>query len=134
MDDTANKSAASAASPDYVKFQTVIKSAASAASPHRGRASGRLDHGDLFAIFGPASGPKIFKISDSAYFIAMRVQSSQCLTLQYPKVVPVTLENLFPGEPQELKIEPLPENACFTVLNAPRTIGSKPFRLQVSSL
>merc|ERR1719453_1584891 len=47
------------------------------------------------------------------------------------QVVPVTLENLFPGEPQELKIEPLPENACFTVLNAPRTIGSKPFRLQV---
>ena len=29
----ANKSAASAASPDYVKFQAVIKSAASAASP-----------------------------------------------------------------------------------------------------
>ena len=28
-----NKSAASAASPDYVKFQAVIKSAASAASP-----------------------------------------------------------------------------------------------------
>ena len=29
---SANKSAASAASPDYVKFQAVIKSAASAAS------------------------------------------------------------------------------------------------------
>ena len=39
-----NKSAASAASPDYVKFQAVIKSAASAASPRGGRASGRLDH------------------------------------------------------------------------------------------
>ena len=37
-----NKSAASAASPDYVQFQAVIKSAASTASPQRGRASGRL--------------------------------------------------------------------------------------------
>jgi hypothetical protein len=47
------------------------------------------------------------------------------------QVVAVTLQNLFPGEPQELNIEPLPENACFTVLNAPRTIGSKPFKLMV---
>ena len=39
------KSAASAASPDYVIFQAVIKSAASAASLCGGRASGRLDHG-----------------------------------------------------------------------------------------
>ena len=39
-----NKSAASAASLDYVKFQAVIKSAASAASLRGGRASGRLDH------------------------------------------------------------------------------------------
>ena len=39
-----NKSAASAASLDYVEFQAVIKSAASAASLHGGRASGRLDH------------------------------------------------------------------------------------------
>ena len=31
--ESANKSAANAASPDYVKFQAVIKSAASAASP-----------------------------------------------------------------------------------------------------
>ena len=61
-----NKSAASAASPDYVKFQAVIKSAASAASPRGGRASGRLDHGVVFfAIFGRASGQKIVKISDS---------------------------------------------------------------------
>ena len=36
----ANKSAASAASRDYVKFQAVIKSAASAASLRGGRASG----------------------------------------------------------------------------------------------
>ena len=46
----ANKTAASAASPDYVKFQAVIKLAASAASPRRGRAGGRLDH-DLFSQF-----------------------------------------------------------------------------------
>ena len=61
-----NKSAASAASLDYVKFQAVIKSAASAASLRGGRASGRLDHGSFFAIFGRASGQKIVKISDSA--------------------------------------------------------------------
>ena len=53
--ESANKSAASAASPDYVKFQAVIKSAASAASLRGGRASGRLDHGHLFAIVGRAS-------------------------------------------------------------------------------
>ena len=40
-----NKSAASAASLDYVKFQAVIKSATSAASLRGGRASGRVDHG-----------------------------------------------------------------------------------------
>ena len=56
-----NKSAASAASPDYVKFHAVIKSAASAASLRGGRASGRLDHGFFFAIFGRASGQKISK-------------------------------------------------------------------------
>ena len=56
-----NKSAASAASPDYVKFQAVIKSAASAASLHGGRASGRLDHSVFFAIFGRASGQQITK-------------------------------------------------------------------------
>ena len=43
--ESANKSTASAASPDYVKFQAVIKSAASAASLRGGRASGRLDYG-----------------------------------------------------------------------------------------
>ena len=57
-----NKSAASAASPDYVKFQAVIKSAASAASLRGGRASG-LDHGSLvFALVGRASAQKIVKI------------------------------------------------------------------------
>ena len=60
-----NEAAAGAASLDYVKFQAVIKSAASAASLRGGRASGRLDHGLLFAIVGRASGQKIAKISDS---------------------------------------------------------------------
>ena len=63
-----NKSAASAASPDYVKIQAVIKSAASAASLRGGRASGRLDHG-LFSQFLAALAAKkyqkIVKISDS---------------------------------------------------------------------
>ena len=61
-----NKSAASAASPDYVKFQAVIKSAASAASLRGGRASGRLDHGFFFAIFGRASSEQIALNSLSA--------------------------------------------------------------------
>ena len=62
-----NKSAASAASSKYVEFQAVIKSVASAASPgdRGGRASGRFDHGFLFAIFGRASAQKIVKISVS---------------------------------------------------------------------
>ena len=47
-----NKSAASAASLDYVKFQAVIKSAASASSLRRGRASGRLDHAFFLQLLG----------------------------------------------------------------------------------
>ena len=54
----ANKSAASAASPDYVKFQAVIKSAANAASLRGGRASGRLDHGMFFSYFLAALAAK----------------------------------------------------------------------------
>ena len=65
VQESANKSAASAASPDYVKFQAVIKSAASAASLRGGRASGRLDHGLFFAFFGRASGQKITKNSQN---------------------------------------------------------------------
>ena len=76
-----NKSAASAASPDYVRFQAVIKSAASAASLRGGRASGRLDHGFFCAIFGRASGPKkyqeILKISDSVFSKELWRSSSQ---------------------------------------------------------
>ena len=54
----ANKSAASAASPDYLKFEAVIKSAASAASLCGGRASGRLDHMFFFVQFLGALAPK----------------------------------------------------------------------------
>ena len=50
VQESVNKSAASAASLDYVKFQAVIKSAANAASLSGGRASGRLDH-DFFLQF-----------------------------------------------------------------------------------
>ena len=46
-----NKSAASAASPDYAKFEAAIKSAASAASLRGGCASGRLGHGLFFRTF-----------------------------------------------------------------------------------
>ena len=60
-----DKSAASTASLDYVKFQAVIKSAASTASLCRGWASGRLDHAFVFAIFGRASGQKIPKTSQN---------------------------------------------------------------------
>ena len=51
--DTRSGSVASAASPDYVKFQAVIKSAASAASLRGGRASGRLDHGSCLCNIWP---------------------------------------------------------------------------------
>ena len=64
--DFADKSAACAASPDYVKFQAVIKSAASAASLRGGRASGRLDHGLFFAIFGCTSGQKMIRQSSKS--------------------------------------------------------------------
>ena len=47
-----NQSAASAASPDYVKFQAVMKSAASGASPRGGCASGRLDHRPFVQFLG----------------------------------------------------------------------------------
>ena len=54
----ANKSAASAASPDSVKFQAVIKSAASAASLRGGRASGRLDHGFFLQFLAALAAKK----------------------------------------------------------------------------
>ena len=54
----ANKSAASAASLDSVKFQAEIKSAAGAASLRGGRASGRLDHGLFCSQFLAALAAK----------------------------------------------------------------------------
>ena len=62
--ESANKSAASAASPDYVKFQAVIKSAASAASLAEAALAADLITAMFFAIFGRASGQKLVKISD----------------------------------------------------------------------
>ena len=58
--ESVNKSAASAASLDSVKFQAVIKSAASAASLRGGRASGRLDR-DLFFQFLAALAANKYK-------------------------------------------------------------------------
>ena len=56
--ESVNKSAASADSPDYVKFQAVIKSAASAASLRGGRASGRLDHGFFWQFVAALAAKK----------------------------------------------------------------------------
>ena len=56
---SANKSAASAASLDYIKFQAVIKSAAGAASLRGGRASGRLDHGFFLRFLDALAAKKL---------------------------------------------------------------------------
>lgn len=53
------------------------------------------------------------------------------VTAQQRKILPITLQNRIPSESQELHLEALPENQCFTVLNAPRNIGAKPFQLMV---
>ena len=58
--ESVNKSAASAASRDYLKFQAVIKSAASPASLRGGRASGQLDH-VFFCKSWPLARPTICK-------------------------------------------------------------------------
>ena len=63
--ESVNKSAASAASPDYVRFQAVIKSAASAASPRGGRASSQLNHSHVFTMLRRNSSQEIVKISDN---------------------------------------------------------------------
>ena len=66
-----NKSAASAASPGYIKFQAVIKSAASAAS--LGEAALAADWiTPFFLIFGRAGGQKIFKIFDNGLKTRLR--------------------------------------------------------------
>ena len=80
---TANKSAASAASPSYVKFRAVIKLTACAASLRGGRTSGRLDPGFFFAIVGRADGQQIVKISDSEIRLATSTASQGSL-LQQP--------------------------------------------------
>ena len=84
-----NKSAAGAASLDYVKCHPVIKSGASAASLCGGHAGGRLDHGFFFAIFGCASGQKIVKILDSELGTYWCRQASCCHDSgsEQPKVV-----------------------------------------------
>ena len=61
--ESANKSAASAASLDYVKSQAVIKSAASAASLRGGRASGQLDHGLFLQFLAALAANKYKKIA-----------------------------------------------------------------------
>ena len=43
----------------------------------------------------------------------------------------VTLTNLKPDEVQDIRIEPLPENSCFTVLNASRQVGSRPHQIAI---
>ena len=58
VQESVNKSAASAASPDYANFQAVIKSAASAASLRGGRASGRLDHGFFLQLLAALAAKK----------------------------------------------------------------------------
>ena len=90
-----NKSAASAASPDYVKFQAVIKSAASAASLRGGRASGRLDHGFFLQFLAALAAKKKVKISDSA-----SLQDCQKFMIQEaPENSYVPVSNLFAGPP-----------------------------------
>ena len=81
--ESANESAASAASLDYVKFQAVIKSAASAASLRGGRASGRLDHGpfsQFLVALAAKKYQKIVKISGSVS------QNGFCPKVKSPKM------------------------------------------------
>jgi len=53
------------------------------------------------------------------------------VTAQQRMILPVTLSNCSASEVQHLHMEPLPENACFTVLNAPRPIGTRAFKLMI---
>lgn len=53
------------------------------------------------------------------------------VTAKERKVLPLTLRSLVPDDEQVLSLEALPESACFTVLNALRTVGAKPFQIQV---
>eukprot|EP00928_Gymnodinium_smaydae_P071664 TRINITY_DN5519_c0_g1_i1.p1 TRINITY_DN5519_c0_g1~~TRINITY_DN5519_c0_g1_i1.p1 ORF type:complete len:1585 (+),score=286.70 TRINITY_DN5519_c0_g1_i1:58-4755(+) len=53
------------------------------------------------------------------------------VTTGQSKIIPIILQNMVPSEHQELQMEALPENACFSVLNAPRAITEKPFTMLV---
>lgn len=46
-------------------------------------------------------------------------------------VLPLVITNLTPDDPQELHMEALPENQCFAVLNAPRTVGDRAFQFMI---
>lgn len=54
------------------------------------------------------------------------------VTAQQRTILPLMIHNVGdPGMLQDLHMEALPENQCFTVLNACRSVGSKPFSLMV---
>jgi hypothetical protein len=53
------------------------------------------------------------------------------VTAHQRKLLPLTIGNMQSSEPQELSVDALPENQCFTVLSAPRSIGGKPFQLML---
>jgi hypothetical protein len=53
------------------------------------------------------------------------------VTAQQRMLLPITIHNVTPADAQKLKISPLPENACFTVLNAPRDVRAKDFQLVI---
>mmetsp|Transcript_81700 Transcript_81700/g.210345 ORF Transcript_81700/g.210345 Transcript_81700/m.210345 type:complete len:1701 (+) Transcript_81700:95-5197(+) len=53
------------------------------------------------------------------------------VTAQQRVVRTLVLHNIGEGDPQELKMEALPENQCFTVLSAMRTVGNKPCQLTI---
>jgi len=54
------------------------------------------------------------------------------VTAQERRILALTIHNLAASEGgQQLRLEALPENACFKVLNAPRDVGTKPFQLMI---
>jgi len=53
------------------------------------------------------------------------------VTAQQRMVKTILLKNMNRADPQKLRMDPLPENACFTVLNAPREVRSKQFQLVI---
>jgi len=53
------------------------------------------------------------------------------VTAQQRKILPLTFQAEVGVEPQELRLDALPESGCFTVLSAPRTVTNKPFQLMV---